>query len=438
MNRLTKLLILIVFSLSANFAKAQKELSLHFLQEVWQSNLTNPAIMTDDQYTINVPSFYYNSFNTNSSYNDLFRKNGEGKTILNVSNLLSNLRGDNFTRANLELQTFSFAYRLGNFQLGIGHAFKANGFFDYPSSLPKLIWQGNGQFIDAKVSLAPNLQLNSYHEFALTAAYGNENFSIGVRAKYLNGIGEISTVKGEASLYTDPIGFGLSFETDLDIRSTAVLDIENLTDFNFSIKDVPFDRPFTMNTGFAFDIGVQVQLGDKFKLSASALDIGNINWKQDVKNYQSNGSFTYDGLDITDIIDANSISFEGTLDTLDRIFSFEENNNPYSTKLPAKYYLSGIYQLDEVWQLGAMFHGLQFGDEFLPAFALSGRAKINDMFSVGGTYTIRNNTFFNIGLNLTFHHGPVQFYAVTDNIIGAVTPYSSLSTNGRVGLGLVF
>ncbi|MEL6926137.1 MAG: DUF5723 family protein, partial [Bacteroidota bacterium] len=103
-----------------------------------------------------------------------------------------------------------------------------------------------------------------------------------------------------------------------------------------------------------------------------------------------------------------------------------------------KYYLSGSYQLDDRWELGLVLYGLQFNNQFQPAVALSARARLDDYFTVGASWALRNNSPLNIGLNMTFHYGPLQVFAVTDHVVGAFTPFNSRSTSGRIGLGLLF
>ena len=56
---------------------AQQEQSLHFLQNVWQSNLTNPALVSDKKFQIMLPSIYFNVNSKDFTINDLFKKDGE-------------------------------------------------------------------------------------------------------------------------------------------------------------------------------------------------------------------------------------------------------------------------------------------------------------------------------------------------------------------------
>ena len=434
------------FVLAFNICFAQNNLSLHFMQDIWQSNQTNPAILTNQKFTVALPSIGFNLNHTGASFNDLIITNSEGVKVLNAAPILSQLKTDNFIGTGLSVQTLGFAVRLGDFQIGLQHGTKVHSFLDYPSTLAKLIWEGNAQYIGETVLFGPDFSFFSYSELALSGAYQLGNLSIGGRIKYLNGLGDISTVRNEISVYTEPEAFDLTFQTDLLINSSSFLDIQGLTDLTVDFSDISFGKLFTKNTGLAFDLGAQLQVNDQLILSASVTDVGKINWKENVKNYQSEGSFTYEGLDITQIIRADSVSFEGTLDTLDQLLDFTETNESYSTSLPTRFYLSGLYQLNDRWQLGAMVFGERvptassgnINEKINPAFALSGRAIINEYVSVGAVYSYRNNDFTNLGLNLRVAYGPVQFYALTDNIAGAFLPLNNRKTSGRLGLNLVF
>ena len=58
--------------------------------------------------------------------------------------------------------------------------------------------------------------------------------------------------------------------------------------------------------------------------------------------------------------------------------------------------------------------------------------------SLGASYAIRHKRFDNLGLNMSVKLGPVQIYAVTDNLITAIKNYDSSTMNLRFGLNLVF
>ena len=436
MLRYYTLFLFLSFSITIN---AQQELSLAFMDDLFQSNKTNPALMTAQKISIALPSVYYNILHTGGSFNDLIRKNAEGNKVLDLSQILNNLKDNNYLKTNFDVETLSFGIKANqHLQFNFSHTTKLNGFLNYPNTLPELIWNGNAQYVGLKVAFGPDVQLTAYHEFAFGAAYKWNKISFGAKLKYLSGVGDISTPKTKATLLTSSDGFDLNFDTDYQINTSSFLEVASVIDYNFNFSDVKFSKLFTKNTGLAFDFGFHAALSDKLQISASVIDLGKINWKENNKTYTSTENFIYDGLDITDIIKADSISFDGTLDTLDKLFSFQETNPNYATSLPTKFYLTGKYQFDEHWQFAASLYGEKYRSTFSPGLALSARYKLNEILTVGMVYAVRNNTYTNIGLNAVLHLGPVQIFALSDNIVGALVPFNSTNTNGRLGLNLVF
>ena len=54
-------------------------------------------------------------------------------------------------------------------------------------------------------------------------------------------------------------------------------------DSNTTLNDVLFGNP--KNSGFGIDMGAQLKLNKKISLSASVVDLGIIQWKENTKSY---------------------------------------------------------------------------------------------------------------------------------------------------------
>ena len=72
------------------------------------------------------------------------------------------------------------------------------------------------------------------------------------------------------------------------------------------------------------------------------------------------------------------------------------------------------------------------------AMAVNLTAQLNDQISFGVQYALREDSFFNLGIHAVLGAGPFQFYFLTDNVLGLITPADSRSTNARLGFNLVF
>lgn len=426
-----------LFLFSFLWLSAQPQLGLHFMRQTLQSSYTNPALLPDDKLVISLPNVYSHLELTGPSTSDLFSSEG-GQTFFNVAKALPALEEINSTRNHTTIETIGASIGLGNLRLGINHAAHLTTFFQYSDDLARLIWNGNGPYVGQELSLDNRFQINSYHEIGLAAAYEVKNFTIGGRVKLLSGIGDVSSGENHGTLFTDPDIYQLSMTTDFNINSSSYFTFTSVEDFdtNIDFTDLSFDKIFGKNSGIGFDIGAKAQFG-KIHIAASAIDIGGITWTENLNNYRSAENFTYEGIDFTQAILGEGADFSNALDSLQDIFSVTSTSVEYETKLPQKIYLSGAYQLNDVWLLGASFFNESFIDQTNTAISVGAQAGIKDWLTVGGHYGIYNDNLANIGLNATAKLSAVQILVASDNVIGLFDIGNTSFTNFRMGLNVV-
>lgn len=420
---------------------AQQELATHFMRDIWQSSLSNPALTTGKKIEIGLPSFYFNAAATGVSFGELIRTGPDGVNRINIPEVIANLNEDNYFLTDLEIETFRLAFEVKDLQLSFHHAIHTNAYFNYPKGLAEFVFLGNGNFVGETLELGPDIQLTAYNEFALGAAKKFGKLGLGARLKFLTGIGNISTEKSNISLSTDADIYQLQLTSDVLLNSSSFLRIEDLANFDFALNIDGYSGSdiFTKNAGFAFDLGLTFDLTDKLQLAASVRDIGGINWKENVINYKSNLNVDYDGVIIDSLFNENvSIPLSETLDSLEGVLAFTETSTAYRTSLPTKAYLSASFKMNDTWTFGGLFHTTSFRGNTDLAIALSARAKLNKRLSLGASYALRNQRYDNLGLNLSLHLGPVSVYAMTDNVLTVVQPGNSQNVNLRTGLNLSF
>ena len=140
--------IFLIFSLLYSFqAFAQSEIGLHFMENVWQQNRTNPALLTENRLTIGLGGLHNNLTYTGPTYGQILQKQ-DGKTILDIDAAIANMSDRNDIREHLEVQTLEVTFGTEKVRFSFSHAMKYDAFLDYPKTLPQVIWQGNAQFID--------------------------------------------------------------------------------------------------------------------------------------------------------------------------------------------------------------------------------------------------------------------------------------------------
>jgi hypothetical protein len=436
-----KSIIIFVTLLVANFTlEAQQDLGTHFLHGTWQSNYTNPALLPNSNIVISLPGFYNNLSISNISFSDLIVENSSGGNTLDIDGAIGKMGEQNLLREDFSLETLGVGLRFGKFSVSLSHSLKFKAFLDYPKTLPQLIWQGNAQFIGQEVEFGPELELSAWHHYALGAGFDiTDNITIGGRVKFLSGIAHASTEKHDLKLTTSDDIYQLKLDADLLVNSSGALDFEDFENYSFSFDPAGtgLQELFSRNRGVAFDLGVSARFG-KLDVAASVLDIGQINWEQNVNNYSFNGVYEYQGLEVAQEIFEDSTELGSILDTLKSIYNPVTTSNKFSSALPMQFYLSGGYQITDDLHLGALFYSEFFRGNSYPAFAFSGNYQLSTAIQVGAIYAIRNQTFDNLGVNAVIKLGPVQIVAATDNILTAFNPKNSNSANVRLGLNLVF
>ena len=429
-------LLLMSILLSFGQLLGQAPIGLTYMDELWQGSLTNPALQTEHRLVIILPSVTNTLAFTGPTYGDAIVETN-GTTVLDVDGILAALEDRNQLREQFRIGGIGASIQFGNVQIGLHHAVNFDAFLEYPRELPGLIWKGNAQYIGETIPLDNDLRVVSYHEIGLSGSVDLGKIQIGARLKYLGGIGDISTSRSEASLYTDPEFYQLTLTSDYVIQTASSLDYNAFNDFDldFRFGQLSFDKLFAGNAGIAADLGIQADLG-KLQLGGAVTDIGSITWNKDVRTYSSQGSFTYEGLDIAQALTGDSVSFEQALDTLAQIFEFKETSESYKTALPTTAYLTAAYQLSNMWSVGAVMSGELFREEFRPEVAVFGKATIGPWLRLGASYAVVYDTYDNLGLSANLCLAGAQVYLLTDNVISLFQPENSRYFNFMAGINI--
>ena len=416
---------------------AQQEQSLHFVTDIWQSNLTNPALLTTKKINVLLPSVYFNVNSPDFTINEMFKANAEGK--LDMTELAKNrLKPQNRLDANINVQSLGFSMPVSNkLTLSIYQATNGNSFFNIRPELVKVLVEGNAQYLGQKVSLGSSANGSFYSEIGLGAAYKiQESLVVGVRVKALSGISGVFTEGSKIDVAFDNTNYALSFDNNFSVKTYSYDKIKNIK----TAGDALNQGLFSGNSGLSFDLGATMKLG-KMTFAASIIDLaGSINWKENGKGYATNGTFSYSGANSNNFFKIDSINSTAFQDTIKKLVGYSETSNPeFKQKLPTKIYLSGTYQLTEKLRLGALIYNESGGmGDGHTGISLNATTSLGKILNLGGTVGLWNGQVSNLGVSAVIKLGPVQIYGVTDNVFAAIQPYDSKGTNGRVGLNLAF
>ena len=428
--------ILAVFLLSN--VNAQIELGTHFMTNITQHNLTNPATFSDYKINVSLPSIYAGFYNSSLAPDDVLEKRGTTH-FLDVNRLINQVAADGLSfQTNVNVETFAFSFQAKKWQVSLNHGVRVSTFHHIPKEMLEFAWGGNAQFVGKTINIAPMQNITAYQEFGLGFGYKiGAHLTLGTRLKYLMGTATYSTSNSKANIYTDPEYYQFSAETDYLINTGGLPEADvangeflNLENFEPNL--------FGSNKGFALDFGASLDLTEKLNIQTSILNIGKITWKDEVNNYWSKGSFTFEGLDFQPILSEGKLDLKQITDTLASTFNFETTKNTFSTVLPSSFYLSGSYQLQPSLTVGGLFFAQGFQSDMTTAVAVNVKKDFGTTFSLGGQYAFVEGGVHNFGLSTTLKLGPVQLFATSDNVIPLVHPLKAQNVNIRFGMNLVF
>lgn len=433
-KQLTSTLFLL---LSINFLYAQQELSLHFLQNINASNLTNPAFVSSQKTEIILPSFYYNLYTPDFTLKKLFALNAKG--VRNLNDIAeTTLANRNRINTDINALTFGFAYMAKpKLRLSIHHAYHATINADIDGVLIKALMNQYKESIGKPIPFNAAINGHFYHQLALGAAYQyRDNISLGARVKLLKGIAGIFTHSGQSTVTIKGSNYAMGLYNNIDVIEFSLDKLSQLK----TVKGVANQSFNTTNLGIGLDLGMTYKK-EKWQFSASVVDVlSYINWGQNGTNYTSHGIHHFKGVNTTfSLFGGGKASSFNLKDTLKSIVGLKaSDNSKYTQKLPSKTYLSAIYKLNEKWQFGALLYDQRGGN--FPSqtdFVAHTSYKIIKNIELGSSWSIRNKRFDNIGLDMIAQYKGFQLYGVTDNILTAFNPYNYKSSNARIGMNLV-
>lgn len=454
---MNKHLLFCYFALCSFYSFGQNNLSLFGLNHLIDQQTVKPTYFGDHQFELAIFPLSSSIYSNGPAFQDFIRDNESSNVLVYPENKLAFDQANKF-RATSSIETFRFIFTKKNWSFSLNHAAKVNGILDYSGALPAIAIRGNAPYIGESVSLDTDFSIQAYEELAFGAAVKLNKIRIGARFKYLSGQSSAITRKSRMSLLTDADIYQLSLTTDLEI-DVAGQNTSPLNEFNFGPIGLNFSDEekvlvqspellinlnddlfnFSGNHGFAFDIGIDLEINEKLSLSLSVLDIGSINWKNSPRKYTAKEIFEFDGLSLGQLtFDGDAVfDFDTAQDSLD-IIKFNKSTASFSTQLAPQLYVGLGYEFNDKWRFNATGFYTNIHDNSFSALSVGANYQLSKNLNIGTSYGMMNKEPFLLGLNATLQLGPLQLYALTDNILGAFQIDKSKTLSARVGLGFSF
>ena len=423
----------------------QQSNTLYFMHSIPQSNLVNPAVQNECRLFIGLPaisSFHINIANNGFTFNQLIDNQSPGEYTIDAATLLDKLGNRNYFSTELYACIFAFGIKLKNryyFTLNIRERDDLNVL--YTKDLFSLAYKGNTQYEGQFVSLKGNgLQFNHFREFSIgISKAANEYTTYGIRAKLLFGKLNFSTTRNNVSLLTEENTFNLLFNGDVkfDASLPASLDYvdgntlrANRNYYNNSLNDLIFNRK---NYGFAIDIGIINKYSQNVILTGSILDLGFISYRSNLTNYSLEGAYAYTG-PLNDTIQSY---FLNIFDQLNDTLQISLNRRQYISFLYPRIYagLSYVYNKNFTFNILLFSHIIK--EKVQSGLTLSANWRPSKQFGASLSWSAIHRSINNIGAGFFIGRNPVQFYLVSDNVVGMIWPQSTKNLNLRFGLNII-
>ena len=451
----TLLLGIVCLSAYANIY-AQNSQSGYFVDGYLYRHEINPAIANEQGYValpavgnINV------AMRGNIAFDNILRNvNGKTTTFLNpavsASDFMGNLSDVNKTMAYIRIDVLSVGFKgLGGYNT-FGVDVRSNAGINIPKSLFSLAKEGpQNQTYDIGDLSA---DANAYAEIAVGHSHRiNDKLRIGVTLKFLLGGADMEANFDKAQLTLGDNAYtaitnatvnasmkGLTYKTETTERGP-----EGHKTPHTYVNDLDVDGTGLNGFGLALDLGAQYRLTEDWELSASILDLGFIEWNNNMQA-STNGDrqFTTNQYIFNADDDAgNSFSkeFDRLGEGLAALYELQDNGDmgKRTTGLAATFNLGASYTLPSYKALSfGLLNTTRMGKYGWTDFRLSANWAPARLFSASvsfaaGTY----GTSF--GWMANFHPNGINLFLAMDRTMGQLAKQGfPLSGNAHFNMGL--
>ncbi|MBC6410746.1 MAG: hypothetical protein GDA42_09875 [Ekhidna sp.] len=415
--------------------KAQTSVSFNNLgNATFQNNYQNPALIPSEDLFIGIPviSGIHVHINTKTSYNETFTNEGN-TTLIDINKILENLQRQNMVSAHVGINLFHVGVKTKNKSL-ISLSGRERLEIDllYSRQLIDYIWNGNEQFTNRSVKISKaGIKGMHFREFGVGYATPiNEKMNLGARAKFLVGFADVSL----------PGNFSANLESN-----SEVFQLENTEVKNFALRtsglniykgnegNLGSHLLMNSNTGFGLDLGLSYYLSRAYTLTASLLDVGFINWKEDNESdvISNDTSFDYKGVSLDQLGTVRQTIQDSLIDR----FNTTKNFDPYKGWLPLKGYASWIYHYNRNTDIYFSGGTRLVQRRLKMLYGIGVTQKFGPTFTGNITATKLPQQFVNLGASFAVKVRAVQMYMAADQVVNFSVP-DAKAFDFRFGINL--
>jgi len=431
---------------------AQNKHLLYNFNGIPQAQLLNPSTEMPYRMHIGVPglSHIYGSYGANNFVlEDLFMPDGI-PFATKMSALIAKTKNTDFISLNQQLEILSFGIAKDDETYFSGGWYEEFDFISYmPKDILDLIYYGNHPYpnrIFKASDINLKMELLGVLHFGITKRV-KDNLTLGARFKIYSSVANVTSTNNEGTLTT--------------IDGTTNIYQHMLTDANISVKTAGFSTDkapglgsFLLggSKGLGMDLGFTWRPEEQLTVTGSLQDFGAIFNGKDVKQYNVKGSYTFEGFNLLYPGTAPD-DYWGELEdeVNDRIVS-SESEEKYTSWRSAKVNTSIAYSFgkqkskncncfvkDGGYTSEVGFQTYTIFRPKRPQYALTAyyKHRFGNFLTAKMAYTLDEYSASNLGLGLSFKMGPVNMYAMVDNMLGFQDLTKSKAISGMFGINIV-
>ena len=458
--------------LIAALLSGQNKQVLYDFDEIPQSLLLNPGVETDFQWFAGVPflSAVSGFAGTNGiTVNDIFADDGLDINDKVRDRMVAGLTSKDQFSQGLQIDLFNGGYRSAYSGLfySFGAYLEMDNILYWPQDYALLAFEGNADQLNRRFDLGDLKTRGSvvavYH-FGINKKLNN-TLTAGVRGKLYSGITDYNATNNSGYLVNTQgqnNSIATTLSADMQLRSSGFGDLNNAENQGTLPSTFVKRALFGGDLGLGIDLGFTYRLNERTAITGSVLDLGFIYHSGNVFKYSLNGNATVEGIQVNvlrELANLNRDFWQELVDEVEELVPFETTNSAYITFRPTQLNASIRHNFgrpigsDEDCDCsivdsqnnilkyrnsaGAQVYAINRPRG--PQVALTGfyLRRFGRFMAVKGTYTVDKFSRTNIGVGINFQAGPVNFYAIGDNLLSYQNIAASNYASFQLGLNII-
>ncbi|MGB7393924.1 MAG: DUF5723 family protein [Pricia sp.] len=471
--RFSYLLSIVLFWVCLVMQGQNKQLLYDFV-EIPQAGMVNPGVESDFQWYAGLPTLsgvMLQAGSSGISVDDIFADDGLSinDKIRDRAVFGMNPRDELSGTFQLEFLNFGFRGREPDVFYSGGMYLEGDAIGYWFRDYAILGFEGNADRLNQEFDLG---HLKTRGELVNVFHFGinkkiDRNLTVGGRAKIYSSIFDFNSTHNDGYFVTtegDNNIFASTLVADMELRTSGLKALDDAREDDDDIAATAIKRAFFGgNLGLGFDLGFTYHLNEQTVVTGSLLDLGFIYHSNATMNYTLQGTETVEGIEIIlpdALDDPNTDFWQNLVDDVEEFVPYEENSDSYVAFRPTKLYGSLRYNFGEqVARRGNCECGINatrnsFRSKYAnsvggqlymiarprgPQTALTAfyQRRLGNVLAVKGTYTVDKFSQTNLGLGLNLQLGPVNLYAMADNLLSYRNLADSRYASFQFGMNIV-